>query len=253
LERWVSQFKRMTLVSQELRRIQMPHSYLDQCLMLILMLTQKDESPASMDMELIFNVNEIDSCDREEWRPKQILVPSESRDTQFHYLIDRQLRHQRPETWHSIADTLCCIFACSNIHCPLLVSWSRQARSTFDRGIRECIDAKIETHGSPGINDELFERYVWDIFLSAVESHQKLPEWAAKRAIRLCDSRSAHCPEDLLSKLAEHGILLIIYPTRAFNVLRHNNYDLNFHLDHIIRIFCDYEMAIISFTIGKSQ
>jgi hypothetical protein len=74
----------MTLVSQELRRIQMPRFSLNQSMMLM----QRHESLAPMDMEPIFNMKEIDFSYREEWRPKHIFVRSKSSDAQLYDLID---------------------------------------------------------------------------------------------------------------------------------------------------------------------
>lgn len=254
LSRRTSQIEKMTIAPQELTRMQIPRSYLDRYIALIK--TYVPLVPA----ELIFNMDETGLSDWEERRPKRVLVPIHAGDSQLHYPVDRRIRHQT---------LLCCVSASGDAYCPLLVSAYSQASSVFDCGLRDGIDVKIEIRDSPYINAELFEQYVRDVFFPMVESNRGLPGCERKPAILFCDNCCAHCRQDFLRELAEHGVLLITYPphtSHIFQVLdllifgrlkvakKHQPHDpdLDYRLDHIVRILRAYEIATTSFTIRGS-
>jgi hypothetical protein len=119
------------------------------------------------------------------------------------------------------------------------------------------------------VNAEIFERYIDAVLIPAVESNRELEGCRNKPAILFCDNCKTHCSEELLKKLARHGILVLTYPphtSHVFQVLdvllfgilkRAKKFErrddrLAPEVDHILRLFRAYEKATTSTTMRMS-
>lgn len=72
---------------QEDLRLTVPKIYLSQYLDLVELIIEI--TPA----ELVYNFNETGLSDWEERKPKTVVIPSELRDDDLHYPINRSIRH----------------------------------------------------------------------------------------------------------------------------------------------------------------
>jgi hypothetical protein len=105
--------------------------------------------------------------------------------------------------------------------------------------------------------------------IPAVLSNRNLAGCKDKPAILLCDNCSAHCSNDVLTKLSRHGVLVITYPphtSHLFQVLdillfgilkRAKKYQrrddtMRREVDHVLRLFRAYEQATASSTVRAS-
>jgi hypothetical protein len=99
-----------------------------------------------------------------------------------------------------------------------------------------------------------------------VESNCLLPGCRNKPACLFCDNCAEHCSDEVKRELAEHGILLIACPPYTFHIFQVLDTllfgrlkaekkcllpELNQgrDLDHVMRIFCAYELATTSLTV----
>jgi hypothetical protein len=254
LSRNASRICRKTVSPQEQTRLEIPRDFLDRYIALI------REWVPLVPAELIFNIDECGFSDWEERKEKPVLIPAAAQHTTLHYPVNRQIRHQT---------LVCCVTAAGDAYCPLLVSADPHVIDVFDTGIRNGIDLKIEISHSPYVNQQLFEKYLDEIVLPAVVSNRELEGCRNKPAILFCDNCSAHCSNDILQKLARHGVLLITYPphtSHVFQVLdvllfgilkRAKKYQrrddtLRKEVDHVLRLFRAYEQATASTTIRAS-
>jgi hypothetical protein len=139
----------------------------------------------------------------------------------------------------------------------------------FNHGPRDGIDLKIQIAKSASVTKEIFESYVDTVLIPAIESNRTLKGCNNKPAILFCDNRSAHCTEDILKKLAYHGVIVLTYPPHTshifqalhmllFGVLKrvkkHQRRDdeLPEQVDDVLRLFRAYEQATTSTTVRAS-
>jgi hypothetical protein len=132
------------------------------------------------------------------------------------------------------------------------------AREAFQHQIRDGIDFQIEITHLPYVTSEIFERYIDNVLIPAVESNRELPSGAKKLEILFCDNCSAHMSAFVLQKLACHGILVITYPphtSHMFQVLsvlrfglfkRQKKFQMrgdgrDAHVGHVLRLYRAYE------------
>jgi hypothetical protein len=248
LERNASRVCRSVVSPQEQTRLQVPRLFLEQYIKII-----KEWIPL-VPAELIFNIDECGFSDWEERKAKPVLIPSRVRNATLHYPIDRRIRHQT---------LICCITAAGDAYCPLLMSADRSVRQVFDLGVRDGIDLKIEIAASPYVTQELFNTYIDEVVISVAVANRELAGCSGKPAILLRDNCSAHCCDDVLKKLARHGIHVITYPphtSHIFQVLdvllfgvlkrgkKYQRRDDSLHrdVDHVLRLFRAYEQATTS-------
>jgi hypothetical protein len=254
LSRHASRICRTIISPQEQTRLEIPRDFLDRYLALI-----KEWVPL-VPAELIFNIDECGFSDWEERKKKAVLIPQRATNTSLHYPVDRKIRHQT---------LICCITAAGDAYCPLLVSADPHMTEVFRTGVRDGIDLKIEIASSPYVTQAIFEKYIDEVLVPAVVANCDLDGCTDKPSILFCDNCSAHCSEDILKKLARHGILVITYPphtSHLFQVLdvllfgvlkRAKKYQrrddtLRKDVDHVLRLFRAYEQATPSTTIRAS-
>jgi hypothetical protein len=125
LKRHSGEIRKAVLAPEELPRLQIPGYCMDQCIPLI-----KAWAPL-VPAELIFNLDETGLSDWEERKPKPALIPTDLRDSHFHYPADRAIRHQT---------LLCCVSASGDAYSLLLMSSNTsrqlQAQRSQDHGRR---------------------------------------------------------------------------------------------------------------------
>jgi hypothetical protein len=81
--------------------------------------------------ELFFNLDETDSSDWEEMKPKPVLIPTTVENADLSHPVDREIRHQT---------LLCCVSVSRDAYCPLLLCPNPAALSIFHMRIRDGID-----------------------------------------------------------------------------------------------------------------
>jgi hypothetical protein len=210
--------------------------------------------------ELVFNLDETGLSDWEERKRQPVLTPAEIDGDVIHYPIDRRIRHQT---------LVCCISGAGDVYCPLLISSDANARSVFEKGVRDGIDLRVEIAGSAYIMTDFFLQYLRDMPIPAVESNRRLPGCRNKPSILFCDNCRCHCSDEILKELANHGVLLITYPPHtspSFQVpdvllfgwlkaaKKHltPSETLSSQLDDVMRVFRTDEIATTSTTIRSS-
>jgi hypothetical protein len=95
---------------------------------------------------------------------------------------------------------------------PCFVSSDSSATRIFEPGVRDGIDLKVEIASLACATQSIFEKYVDQVLVPTVESNRWLPGCAKKPALLFCDNCAAYCSEEILSKLAQYGIIVITYP-----------------------------------------
>jgi hypothetical protein len=210
--------------------------------------------------ELIFNIDECGFRDWEERKKKTPLIPQMAKNRTLHYPVDRGIRHQTQ---------VACVTAAGDAYCPLLVSGDPHVMQVFQTGVRDGIDLKVEIASSPHVTQAIFERCVDEVLIPAVLANRDLDGCKDKPAILFCGNCSPYRSDDVLKKLARHGILVITYPPHTshlfqvvdvllFGVLKrpkkYQRRDDGLHkeVDHVLRLFRAYEQATTSATIRSS-
>jgi hypothetical protein len=150
-----------------------------------------------------------------------------------------------------------------------LVSSDPAVRQAFDQGVREAIDLRNEVASSPDRETEIFNRYCDTVLIPAIVLNREIDGCRNESAVVFCSNWAAHCPDNILRKLAHCGILVLIYPSQAlrlfqeldvllFAVLkRTKRYEQRSDtfpvmVDHFVQLFRAYEKATPSTTVRAS-
>jgi hypothetical protein len=134
LDPWSDYITRTVVSPQEQLRLQIPPSFLDDCIRLI------QTYVPLVPIELIFNLDETGLSHWEERKSKRVIVPSDSTQTPLHYPADRGIRH------HTL---LCCISAFGDVYTSLLIASRPSANRIFEKGVRAGIDSRLDIGPSP--------------------------------------------------------------------------------------------------------
>jgi hypothetical protein len=94
-------------------------------------------------------------------------------------------------------------------------------RHIVEHGVQEGIDLSVEILPSPYVSQALFEKYVYAVRILAVESNCGLLGCEKKPAFLFCGNRAAHCLDDVLTKLALHGVIVITYPSDTSHISKY--------------------------------
>jgi hypothetical protein len=190
---------------QDNLRLEVPHEHLDRYIKLI------QEYVTLVPTELLFNIDKSGFSDWEERRPKGVLIPIEAQTTTLLYPTSRKIRYET---------LMCCVTGAGDAYSPLLVSAQPVAREVFQHQIRDGIDLQIEIAHSLYVTSDIFERYIDNVLILAVETNQELPGCARKPVILLCNNCSAHLSAPVLQKFACHGEVVIIYPPHTSHIFQ---------------------------------
>jgi hypothetical protein len=128
--------------------------------------------------ELILNIDECGFSDWEERKPKPVLIRRSAQGIALYYPVNTSIRHQT---------LVCCITPAGDAYCPLLVTSDGSARHIFNHGPRDRIDLPVEIAASLYVTPEIFESYLDEIVIPAVESNRTLEGCNHKPAIIFCD------------------------------------------------------------------
>jgi hypothetical protein len=99
---------------------------------------------------------------------------------------------------------MCCMTAEGDTYCPCLVSSDPSRTWIFEHGVRDGVSLRVEPASSASVTQPIFEKYVDQLLIPAVEANRSLPGCAKKQGLPFCDN-GAHCCEEVLSKLADMG------------------------------------------------
>jgi hypothetical protein len=245
---------RAVIAPQEKPRLEIPQLFLDKYLVLI-----KKYIPL-VPTESIFNIDECGFNDSEERKSRLVVIPTGIRNSTFHYPVNRGIRHRT---------FICCISPAGDAYCPLLIASDPAVRQAVDQRVREALDLRIEIATSPDANVENFDRYCDRVPISAVVSNCEIDGCQNNLAILRCDNCAARCLDDVLRKLASHGIFILTYMLHTshlfqvldvllFAVLRRakmwerRDDTLPVVVHHVLRLFWTYEKASPSTTTTAS-
>jgi hypothetical protein len=70
------------------------------------------------------------------------------------------------------------------------------------------------------MTEPIFGNYVDQVLIPAVQSNRSLSGCPKQPASLFCDNCAAHCYEEALRKLAQHGILVITYPLHTWHIFQ---------------------------------
>jgi hypothetical protein len=87
-------------------------------------------------------------------------------------------------------------------------------------GVRDGIDLGIKIAESRDVTKELFIEYLRDVMITSIENNREFPGCQRKPAIIFCDKCSCYCFDDILLELANHGIILITYPSHTSHLFQ---------------------------------
>jgi hypothetical protein len=141
--------------------------------------------------------------------------------------------------------------------------------SIFNKGFRENVNLQIKIVDSPDVTSEIFIDDLRHLLIPSVKSNHSMLGCQNKSAILFIDHCTCHCSDGVKRELAEHRILLIIYPPRPshlFEVLDTvlfgklkaakkrvlRDLTLGREINHLMGKFRAYEWATIGLTV-KSE
>jgi hypothetical protein len=159
--------------------------------------------------ELLFDIKEFGCRDWGDRKANPVGGPSEVKNSTFHDLRNRAIRHQT---------SICWIAAGGDAYYLLLISSDAIVRQVFEQGLRQGIDLGTEIELFAYVRAEVFDGYYNPVLSSAVELNGQIEECGNKPVILFCDNCTAHHSENLFDKMARHGIVIRTNPTYTFRL-----------------------------------
>jgi hypothetical protein len=135
--------------------------------------------------------------------------------------------------------------------------------------VRKGIDVRVEISRCSYLGKAFFAKYVGAVPTPAVKSNRRLLSCEKKPALLFCHGCRAHCSDEVLTKLAQNGVIMIADPLRILHVFQvldvllfgvlkpakecqRKNDSLADNIDRVLRVFRAHEIAMTRATIRSS-
>jgi hypothetical protein len=236
---------------QEDTRQVIPRKYLERHIQTIRELVQRKAS------ELVFNLDEVESSDWEDRKPKKVVVPASVQEENVYHPISHSFKHLSLLAYVSeVGDSLTFLIIIAD---PI-------PDSLWVNGLCEDEDAIVRHRSPPYIVESIFFEYITHVLVPYVTYVRTKPELAREYAIVLMNSASPHVSDRVLRALGKNRIMAVLFPTHTTNIFQaldlvlfdamkgikktaNGDFGDDSVQDYITKLLQAYEQVAISFTI----
>jgi hypothetical protein len=161
--------------------------------------------------ELVFNLGEVGSSDREDRARKKVIVPrAASRDAIYH-VVSRRYQNMT---------LLAFISASCDALTPMIISQAPIRDCSWSRGLRQDEDVMVRQMNPAHIDEELFHEHIPSVFIPCVINLQNDARFSGEIAVCLMDFALAHQSQRCLRLLGENRLLAGAFPAHTTHIFK---------------------------------
>jgi hypothetical protein len=139
--------------------------------------------------ELVFNLNELGSADREDRRMKKVIAPAAVRTEDVYHSASRRPRHMI---------LLACVSAAGDTVTPMFIPTTPVHASLRSRGLVQNEDVMVRRRTPAYIDEESFFEYIVSILIPHADTVRSRAGLETDTAILLMDSALPHTSNRVL-------------------------------------------------------